>query len=41
MSKIVIALGGNALGDSAHEQLTKAQVAAKSIADLILSLIHI
>lgn len=35
MSKIVIALGGNALGDSAHEQLTKAQVAAKSIADLI------
>ena len=25
MSKIVIALGGNALGDSAHEQLTKAQ----------------
>ena len=35
MSKIVIALGGNALGDSAHEQLTKAQLAAKSIADLI------
>jgi carbamate kinase len=35
MSKIVIALGGNALGNSAHEQLTKAQVAAKSIADLI------
>lgn len=35
MSKIVIALGGNALGNSAYEQLTKAQLAAKSIAGLI------
>lgn len=37
MSKIVIALGGNALGNSADEQLTKAQLAAESIADLILA----
>lgn len=37
MSKIVIALGGNALGNSANEQLTKAELAAKSIADLILA----
>lgn len=35
MTKIVIALGGNALGNSANEQLTKAEMAAKSIADLI------
>lgn len=35
MAKIVIALGGNALGNSANEQLTKAEMAAKSIADLI------
>lgn len=37
MSKIVIALGGNALGNSANEQLTKAELAAKSIANLILA----
>ncbi|WP_265456828.1 carbamate kinase [Enterococcus sp. HY326] len=35
MAKVVIALGGNALGNSANEQLTKAELAAKSIADLI------
>ncbi|MDH6365362.1 carbamate kinase [Enterococcus sp. PF1-24] len=35
MSKIVIALGGNALGNSANEQLNKAELAAKSIVDLI------
>lgn len=35
MSKIVIALGGNPLGNSANEQLTKAELAAKSVADLI------
>lgn len=35
MSKIVIALGGNALGNSAKEQLQKAYVAANSIVDLI------
>lgn len=35
MSKIVIALGGNALGNTAQEQLSKAQIAAKSIVDLI------
>lgn len=35
MSKIVIALGGNALGNSSKEQLAKAQTAAKSIVDLI------
>ena len=37
MAKIVIALGGNALGNSANEQLTKAELAAKSIADLIIA----
>lgn len=35
MAKIVIALGGNALGNSASEQLTKAKFAAKAIVDLI------
>ncbi|GCF94942.1 carbamate kinase [Enterococcus florum] len=35
MAKIVVALGGNALGNSANEQLSRAQLAAKSIADLI------
>lgn len=35
MSKIVIALGGNALGNTAEEQLEKSRSAAKSIADLI------
>jgi carbamate kinase len=35
MSKIVIALGGNALGDTAAEQLEKCYQAAKPIADLI------
>lgn len=41
MSKIVIALGGNALGNSANEQLTKAELAAKSIADLITTGNHV
>lgn len=41
MSKIVIALGGNALGNSANEQLTKAELAAKSIADLIIGGHHV
>lgn len=36
MARIVIALGGNALGNSANEQLTKAELAAKSIAELII-----
>jgi carbamate kinase len=35
MSKIVVALGGNALGDNAAEQLERAQTASKAIADLI------
>ena len=35
MSKIVIALGGNALGDTPEEQLRLAGGAAKAIADLI------
>ncbi len=35
MAKIVIALGGNALGNNAEEQLEKAQHAAKAIVDLI------
>lgn len=35
MAKIVIALGGNALGDSPSEQLEKAAAAAAAIADLI------
>ena len=41
MSKIVIALGGNALGNSANEQLTKAELAEKSIADLITAGHHV
>ncbi|MGG5373109.1 carbamate kinase [Enterococcus sp. AZ196] len=36
MAKIVVALGGNALGNSAIEQLSRAQLAAKSIVDLIV-----
>lgn len=36
MARIVVALGGNALGNSANEQLSRAQLAAKSIADLII-----
>ncbi|MDR0447450.1 MAG: carbamate kinase [Treponema sp.] len=35
MSKIVIALGGNALGNTAADQLQKSQIAAKAIVDLI------
>jgi len=35
MKKIVIALGGNALGDTASEQIEKCKLAAKPIADLI------
>lgn len=35
MSKIVIALGGNALGNSVEEQLENSMIAAKSISDLI------
>jgi carbamate kinase len=35
MAKIVVALGGNALGDNAQEQLKKAQLASQAIADLI------
>lgn len=35
MAKIVIALGGNALGDNAVEQLENACIAAKSIVDLV------
>ena len=42
MSKrIVIALGGNALGSTAAEQLALVSKTAKAIVDLILSLIHI
>ncbi len=36
MSKIVIALGGNALGNNAKEQLEKTKDAARAIADLVL-----
>ncbi len=35
MSRIVIALGGNALGNTAAGQLEKSRVAARSVADLI------
>ncbi|MDR0500447.1 MAG: carbamate kinase [Coriobacteriales bacterium] len=35
MSKIIVALGGNALGNNAQEQLERATVASKAIADLI------
>ncbi|MCL1991818.1 MAG: carbamate kinase [Spirochaetes bacterium] len=35
MAKVVIALGGNALGNDAKEQMERAAVAAKAIADLI------
>ncbi|GHV33600.1 carbamate kinase [Clostridia bacterium] len=41
MSKIVVALGGNALGNTAAEQLVKAQTAAKAIADLIQAGHHV
>jgi carbamate kinase len=37
VAKIVIALGGNALGNTAAEQLEKSRLAAKSIADLVLA----
>lgn len=37
MAKIVIALGGNALGNDAAEQLEKSQLSAKSIVDLIVA----
>ena len=35
MSKIVVALGGNALGNNVSEQLSNAKIAAKSIVDLV------
>ena len=35
MSKIVVALGGNALGNNVTEQLANANIAAKSIVDLV------
>ncbi|MDR3242181.1 MAG: carbamate kinase [Lactobacillaceae bacterium] len=37
MAKIVVALGGNALGNTVEEQLKKAKGSAKSIADLIVA----
>ncbi|WP_440895761.1 carbamate kinase [Amphibacillus sp. Q70] len=37
MARIVIALGGNSLGNSANEQLSRAKLAAKSIVDLVVS----
>ncbi len=35
MPRVVIALGGNALGNTAFDQLEKSRVAARSVADLI------
>jgi carbamate kinase len=35
MKRIVLALGGNALGDNLHEQMIAVQSAAKAIADLV------
>ncbi|MDR3053027.1 MAG: carbamate kinase [Coriobacteriales bacterium] len=35
MAKIIVALGGNALGETAEEQLKRAELASKAIADLI------
>ena len=35
MKRVVLALGGNALGDNLHLQMTAVQLAAKAIADLI------
>jgi len=35
MKRIVLALGGNALGDNLHEQMIAAKITAKAIADLI------
>ena len=35
MKRIVLALGGNALGDNLHDQMIAAQIAAGAIADLI------
>lgn len=37
MARIVIALGGNSLGNSAKEQLSRAKLAAKSIVELVVS----
>ena len=37
MSKIVVALGGNALGDTPHTQLENARLAAKSLAPLVIA----
>lgn len=37
MSRMVIALGGNALGNTPYEQLEKIKVAAKTVADLVES----
>ncbi|MDR2599915.1 MAG: carbamate kinase [Oscillospiraceae bacterium] len=35
MKRVVLALGGNALGDNLHEQMIAVKIAAKAIADLI------
>jgi len=35
MKRVVLALGGNALGDNLHEQMLAVKIAAKAIADLI------
>ncbi len=35
MSKVVVALGGNALGTTVEEQLEKTRIAAKAVADLV------
>ena len=35
MKRIILALGGNALGDNLHEQMIAVKLAAKAIADLI------
>ena len=37
MKRIVLALGGNALGDNLHEQMIAVKIAAKTIADLVES----
>ena len=36
MKRIVLALGGNALGDNLHDQMIAAKTAAKAIADLVV-----
>ena len=35
IKRVVLALGGNALGDNLHDQMLAVRIAAKAIADLV------